>query len=93
MLFYERGTPVAGASCFVLDVSIFVLHSTLLPRCLNSRHDLQVDRLEIGLYMHGNSHWKVPTFGTKLLLSLMSVVEPSARLNSTRTLKTMELVQ
>ena len=34
------------------------------------------------LYMHGNSHWKEPTFGTEFLLSLMSLVEPSAQLNS-----------
>ena len=32
VLFYEKGTPVAGASCFVLGVSMFVLHLTVPPR-------------------------------------------------------------
>ena len=82
--FYEKGTPVAGASCFVLGVSMFVLHSTLLPRCTDSRHESQVDLLELGLCMHGNSHLKGLTSGTELLLSLMSLAEPSAQLNSTQ---------
>ena len=75
LLSYERGTPVAGASCFVLGVSMFVLLSTLLLRCLNSYHEPQVDLLETGphLYgnfrlegphLHGNSCLKRPTFGT-----------------------------
>jgi len=82
--FYEKGTPVAGASCFVLGVSMFVLHSTLLPRGTGSRHESQVDLLELGLCMHGNSHLKGLTSGTELLLSRMSLVGPSAQFNSTQ---------
>ena len=62
-LFYERGTLVAGASCFMLGISISVSHSTHLSRCLSSRHEPQVDLLGIRLYLHGNSHLKGPTFG------------------------------
>ena len=65
------GRVLAGASCFVLGVSMCVSHSTLLPRCLSSRHEQQVNLLEIGLYMHGNFHLKGPTFGNRFLLSLM----------------------
>ena len=53
----ERGTPVAGALCFVLGGSIFVLYSTLLSRCLSSRHKLQMNLWEIGLYIHENAHF------------------------------------
>ena len=88
VLSYERGTPVAGASCFVLGVSIFELHSTLLPSCLSSRHEPHVDLLEIGLYelvharkfpLEGAEFWhlKGPTFSTKSLLSIVELVELS----------------
>jgi len=88
VLSYERGTPVAGASCFVLGVSIVVLHSTLLPTCLSSRHEPHVDLLEIGLYeivharkfpLEGAEFWhlKGPTFSTKSLLGIVELVELS----------------
>ena len=83
MLSGERGTPVAGASCFVLGVSILVLRSTLLPRCLSFPHEPQVDLLEIGLSVHARMlplegadfwHLKGLTVSTKSLLSLVELV-------------------
>jgi hypothetical protein len=85
VLSYKRGTPVAGASCFTLGLSIFILHSALIFRCLSSGHEPQVDlfgskAVPARKFPHEGAdfgHFKGPDFSTKSLLSLVELVELS----------------